>query len=271
MNVSPLVWISFGLTSLTLSVMLAGDALVDLVPNHDRQDFEYRRDVAEALAVQYSALAEHQQIETIKLSMTRFAQRNPEIRSLALVLQSGEVLAQIGDHTHIWVPPSGGASSLEFLQVPIFAGNQSWGVLQIAFRKADVSEMERFLNDPWMRFLIFVSVMGFIGYLVFMKRTLRQLDPSGIVPTRVKAALDALTQGVVMIDTRDLIVLTNETFSRSVGKPLTALIGTDLGAIAWKFVGPGDSPTVFPWTRAIMEKQPQDNIPLALHGGGGAF
>ena len=271
MNVSPLVWISFGITSLTLSVMLAGDALVDLVPNHDRQDFEYRRDVAEALAVQYSALAEHQQIETIKLSMTRFAQRNSEIRSLALVLQSGEVLAQIGDHIHIWVPPSGGASSLEFLQVPIFAGDQSWGVLQIAFRKADVSEMERFLNDPWMRFLTFVSVMGFIGYLVFMKRTLRQLDPSGIVPTRVKAALDALTQGVVMIDTRDLIVLTNETFSRSVGKPVTALIGTDLGAIDWKFAAPGEYPTVYPWTRAIMDKQPQDNIPLVLHGVGGAF
>lgn len=102
MNVSPLVWISFGLTSLTLSVMLACDALVDLVPNHDRQDFEYRRDVAEAPAVQYSALAEHHQLETIKLSMERLAQRNKEIRSLALLLQSGEVLAQIwGPYSHL--------------------------------------------------------------------------------------------------------------------------------------------------------------------------
>ena len=270
MNVSPLVWISFGLTSLTLSVMLAGDALVDLVPNHDRQDFEYRRDVAEALAVQYSALVEHHQLETIKLSMERFAQRNKEIRSLALLLQSGEILAQIGDHTRIWVQPSGGASSLEFLQVPIFAGDQSWGVLQVAFRKSDLSETERFLNDPWVRFLTFVGVMGFIGYLVFMKRTLRQLDPSGIVPTRVKAALDALTQGVVMIDTRDLIVLTNETFSRAVGKSVTALIGTDLGAIAWKSSESTGALRVYPWTRAIMDKQPQDNISLFLPGEEGA-
>jgi signal transduction histidine kinase len=270
MNVSPLVWISFGLTSLTLSVMLAGDALVDLVPNHDRQDFEYRRDVAEALAIQYSALAEHHQVETIKLSMERFAQRNNEIRSLALVLQSGEIFAQIGDHAHIWVQPSGDSSSLEFLQVPIFAGDQSWGVLQVAFRKTDLSEVERFLNDPWVRFLAFVSVIGFIGYLVFMKRTLRQLDPSGIVPTRVKAALDALTQGVVMIDTRDLIVLTNETFSRAVGKSVTALIGTDLGAIAWKFSDSTEALTVYPWTRAIMDKQSQDNISLFLPGEGGA-
>jgi len=264
MSVSPLVWISFGLTSLTISVMLAGDALVELVPNRDRQDFEYRRDVAEALAVQYSALAEHDHVETIKLSMERFAQRNPEIRSLALILTSGNVLAQIGDHAHIWVQPSGDASSLDFLQVPIFAGDQPWGVLQVAFRKTDMSAVERFLNDPWVRFLAFVSVMGFVGYLVFMKRTLRQLDPSGIVPSRVKAALDALTQGVVMLDTRDLIVLTNDAFSRAVGKPVQALIGSDLGSLSWKSVGSTEGPSVHPWTRAIMDRQPQDNIPLLL-------
>lgn len=274
MNVSPLVWISFGLMSLTLSIMLAGDALVDLVPNHDRQDFEYRRDVAEALAVQYSALAEHDQVETIKLSMERLIQRNSEIRSLALILKGGEVLAQIGDHTHSWVQPSGDASSLEFLQVPIFAGDQQWGVLQVAFRKSDVSTVERFLHDPWMRFLAFVSVMGFIGYLVFMKRTLRQLDPSGIVPSRVKAALDALTQGVVMIDTRDLIVLTNDAFSQAVGKSVQALIGSNLGSLSWKPVDSAEVLSVYPWTRAVMDRQPHDNIPLLLtqsNGGGRKF
>jgi signal transduction histidine kinase len=264
MNVSPLVWISFGLTSLTLSVMLAGDALVGLVPNHDRQDFEYRRDVAEALAVQYSALAEHDQVETIKLSMERLAQRNTEIRSLALILKNGHILAQIGDHAHIWVQPSGDASSFEFLQVPIFAGDQPWGVLQVAFRKNEMSGMERILNDPWTRFLAFVGVTGFIGYLVFMKRTLRQLDPSGIVPSRVKAALDALTQGVVMIDTRDLIVLTNDAFSHAVGKSVQTLIGSDLGSLAWKSIGSTEGPLVHPWSSAIMDRQPQDDIPLLL-------
>ena len=63
MRVTPLVWVSFGLVSLTISVMMAGDWLVDLVPNRDRQVFEYRRDLAESLAIQYSALAERDQIE----------------------------------------------------------------------------------------------------------------------------------------------------------------------------------------------------------------
>ncbi len=48
MRVTPLVWVSCGLVSLTLSVIMAGNSLFDLVPNRDRQVFEYRRDLAES-------------------------------------------------------------------------------------------------------------------------------------------------------------------------------------------------------------------------------
>ncbi|MBH0202207.1 MAG: PAS domain-containing protein [Nitrospira sp.] len=265
MRVTPLVWISVGLVGLTISVMLAGDSLVDLVPNHDRQIFEYRRSLAESLAIQYSALAERGQVETIKFGMETLANRNHDILSLALLQRSGEVVAQVGEHAQAWVQPPGDESTLQFLQVPIFSGNQPWGVLQIAFRQTEETGIDWFLTDPWVRFLAFVSVMGFFGYLFFMKRTLRQLDPSDIVPTRVKAALDALSQGVVMIDARDLIVLTNDSFSRAVDKPVTSLIGTDLGTLGWKSVTPTDSLMVHPWTRAIMDRQPLDNIPLLMN------
>ena len=265
MRVTPLVWISVGLVGLTLSVMLAGDSLVDLVPNHNRQVFEYRRSLAESLAIQYSALAERDQIDTIKFAMEALGKRNQDILSLALVQKGGGVIAQFGEHAQVWVQPPGDESTLQFLQVPIFSGNQPWGVLQIAFRQTGATGLDWFLTDPWVRFLAFVSVMGFFGYLFFMKRTLRQLDPSGIVPTRVKAALDALSQGVVMIDARDLIVLTNDSFSRAVDKPVTSLIGTDLGTLGWTSVTPTDSLMVHPWTRAVMDRQPLDHIPLLLN------
>jgi PAS domain S-box-containing protein len=269
LRITPVVWISFGLASVTLSVMLVGDSLVDLVPNRDRQTFDYRRDLAESLAVQYSALAERDQIDTIKLSMEMLATRNQDILSLALLLKSGESVAQVGNHAQAWVQPPGDESTLEFLQVPIFSGDQPWGVLQVSLRQSDISAVERFLTDPWVRFLTFVCVMGFIGYVMFMKRTLRQLDPSGIVPTRVKAALDALTQGVVMIDTQDLIVLTNDAFSQAVGKSVTALIGSDLGSLTWKSATPTGVLSVHPWTQAIMDRQPQDDTPLLLNQSNG--
>ena len=137
------------------------------------------------------------------------------------------------------------------------------------FREADVTGLPWFLTDLWVRFLVFVSVMGFIGYLLFMKRILRQLDPSGIIPTRVKSALDALTQGVVMIDTRDFIVLANEGFCQAVGKSVTSLIGSDLSTLSWTSVVSSATVLVHPWTTAIMDKQPQADRPLLLGIPGG--
>ncbi len=265
MRVTPLVWVSCGLVSLTISVMMAGDWLVNLVPNHDRQIFEYRRDMSESLAVQYSALAERDQIETVQFAMETLAKRIPDIVSLALVQNNGTVVSQAGDHAQGWVQPSGEESTIDFLQVPIFSGDQRWGVLQVEFRQAHVSGLQQYLMDPWMRFLGFVTVSGFFGYLLFMKRTLRQLDPSGIVPTRVKAALDALTQGVVMIDTRDYIILANEAFCQAVGKAVTSLIGSDLSTLSWRSSAASSAIVlVHPWTEAVMDKQPQANKPLLL-------
>ena len=264
MRVTPLVWVSCGLISLTVSVIMAGNWLVDLVPDHDRRVFEYRRDLAESLAVQYSALAERDQIETVKFAMETLAKRIPDILSLALLRKNGTVVAEVGDHARVWVQPSGEESTLDFLQVPIFSGDQPWGMLQVAFRQTNVSGLQWLLADPWMRFLAFVTVVGFVGYLLFMKRTLRQLDPSGIIPTRVKSALDALTQGVVMIDTRDFIVLVNDAFCQAVGKTVTSLIGSDLGTLSWKSPASSAKVLMHPWTAAIMDKQPKDGTPLLL-------
>jgi sensor histidine kinase regulating citrate/malate metabolism len=262
---------SFGLVSLTVSVMLAGDSLVDLVPNHERQVFEYRRDLAESLAVQYSALVEREQVETVKFAMETLANRIPDILSLALLDKNGTIIAQVGDHARAWVQPPGEESTLEFLQVPISSSDQQWGLLQVAFRQAHVSGLQHYLTDPWMRFLAFVTVAGFVGTLFFMKRTLRQLDPSGMVPTRVKAALDALTQGVVMVDTRDFIVLANDAFCHAVGKSVTSLVGSDLGTLSWKSATSSAKVLLHPWTDAIMDKQPQADRPLLLDLPGGGL
>jgi PAS domain-containing protein len=115
-----------------------------------------------------------------------------------------------------------------------------------------------------MRFLAFVSVAGFVGYFFFMKRILRQLDPSGTIPTRVKTALDGLAQGVVMIDTRDKIILANNAFCRAVGESVTSLIGSGLSTLSWKSAELSATVSAHPWTEAILDKQPQANRPLLL-------
>ena len=265
---TPLVWISGGLVSLTVGIMLAGDLLIDLVPNHDRQVVEYRRQLAESVAVQYSALTERGQAETVKFAMEVLAKRTPDILSLALIHNGqGErvVVAQVGEHDRVWVQPPGDESTVEFFQIPIFSGEQKWGVFQIAFRPSGPMSVWDWVSaNPWVRFLAFVSGAGFFAYLFFMKRTLRQLDPSSIVPARVKAALDALTQGVVMVDDRGFIVLANDAFCSAAGKSVEALMGVDLGTLLWRSLGVSETTSRYPWTLALAERHQQEGATLIL-------
>ena len=65
---------------------MAGNSLVDLVPDHDRQVFEYRRDLAESLAVQYSALEPEISVYRVTLHLVESPPRwNQAVRGTVLV------------------------------------------------------------------------------------------------------------------------------------------------------------------------------------------
>ncbi len=261
-RISPFVWISIGLVSLTLSLMLVGSFIVDLTPNQDKHLLEYRRSLTEALAVQYSKLAERGDSATIKLAMLMLVERTEDVRSAALRTVQGAVLAKAGDHDRHWVQSSDDRSTFDHVQVPIFSGNSQWGTLQVAFEPAYGLGIWGVIQHPWVKFLGIVTTLGFIGYLIFMKGTLRHLDPSAMVPKRVKAALDVLAEGVVLLDTRGFIVLANTAFSDRVGRPSTALLGQTLSDLPWE-AATADL-DAFPWNTASEAKRPATGVRLLL-------
>ena len=94
--------------------------------------------------------------------------------------------------------------------VPIAAGNQPWGTVEVFFKPVATPGIWGWLEDPLIRLVAYMSCVGSIGYYIFLKRVLRQLDPSKVVPTRVRSALDALTEGLLILDDKQRIVLANE-------------------------------------------------------------
>ena len=261
----PLVWISFSLTCLTLSVLLAGDILVGLSSKSLNSTVEYRKALCEALAVQYSHLAERNHSDTIRVGLSLLIERNPQILSAAIQLASGAPFVQAGDHRRHWTKPENDSSTIDHIQVPIFNGDTQWGTLQVAFQPVESGEVWSFAN-PWTRFLLFVALAGFISYLLFIKRTLRQLDPSAVIPARVKHALDVLAQGVVMLDHQGSIVLANTAFEKKTGLPLEDLIGSTLSGLAWASATPSDAALSEPWTMALTTRRQQMNVRMMLAG-----
>ena len=130
----PLVWISFSLTCLTVSVLLAGDMLVGLSSSSLNSTVEYRRALCESLAVQYSHLAERNHSDTIRDGLGLLIERNPQIQSAAIQLTSGATFVQTGDHRRHWTKPENDSSTIDHIQVPIFNGDTLWGTLQVAFQ-----------------------------------------------------------------------------------------------------------------------------------------
>jgi len=247
---SPLILLSIGLVSLTVSIMLAGDALMGLIPNEQQQLFHQRKSLSETLAVQYSLLVQQGDIETIDVALRALVERNADVEGAALVTSEGEKLAQAGVMHESEGEGGHQSSTPTRIRVPIYQGTGPWGVLHVSFR--GVPNTNRWaswgwLSETWVRFVLFVAVAGFPAYWLLMKRVLRHLDPSKVVPPRVKAALDTLAEGVVMLDLDGTIVLANASFAVRVGCETDSLIGHSLSSLSW---GAVDEPP-YPWSQVL--------------------
>ena len=264
MKHTPLLWISFGLVSLTLSILLMSDLAVDLIPSQATEIFEYRQKYSEALAVQYSLLAEHGDSRAIQEAFDLLIERNEDILSAAVILANGETLAFAGRHQEVWKQPAGDSSTPDHIQIPIFNNTERWGTVQLRFRSLDDGGWLSWLNDPWVQFLGLVGCSGFTGYFLYMKRTLRQLDPSSVVPMRVKTAFDVLSESVVLLDNRERIVLANRAFGAVVGRDPNELVGQCLDEFSWTSVQPARPLTILPWKLARQEKCLELDFPLGF-------
>lgn len=231
-RISPVVFISLCLVSVTIAAMLAVGTIVGVAPDSGKDVSEGRKALCENLAVQYSLLAASGQTTTIETAMRALVERNSDILSAALQAPDGRPLASAGDHARYWVQPAGQQSTPTHIQVPIYRGATHWGTLQLAFR-ASVGASRRLYEDPWVQYVALVAGLTFLGFYTFMKRTLRQLDPSEMIPPRVKSTLDSLTDGVVMVDLSGSIVLANDTFCRLMEQPLPSLLGKSLSRLKW--------------------------------------
>ncbi|HPV84181.1 MAG TPA: ATP-binding protein [Nitrospira sp.] len=253
---SPLTLLSIGLVSLTVSIMLAGDAIMGLIPNEHQQRFQQRKALTETLAVQYSLLVQRGEIEMIETALRALVERMPEVEAAALITVDGHTLAQAGVTHEDWGKAADAKSIPTRIHVPIYQGPRPWGVLHLAFHVGTESDRWTswgWFSQTWMRFVAFVALAGFAAYRLLMRRVLRHLDPSKVVPPRVKTALDTLAEGVVMLDLEGTIVLANASFARRIGRETESLVGHALSSLSWHA---HDEPAS-PWMHVLKSNAPR--------------
>jgi diguanylate cyclase (GGDEF)-like protein/PAS domain S-box-containing protein len=246
--------LSFGLVLLTCSLVVSVD-LLGLLPPAENQLVERRIRLCESLAAQASAAAARSDYGAIRALLELSVEREGDLLSAGLRETGGKLLVVAGPHRKLWDAESAEQSTASHVRVPLHRGQLAWATLEVRFADAPpVGALVRLWSWPLVRILAVVGGLGFFAYLIYLRRTLRHLDPSAVIPTRVQAALDVMAEGVVLIDPRERIVLANAAFATRVGRSASSLLGGSLASLG--FERPGDAEDAaeaadWPWTQAI--------------------
>lgn len=260
---SALIRISAGLVLLTCMILLTLDML-GLVPAPADERLQSRVRLGETLAAQAAATAQSD-LGPLRAALAVAVRQNEELLSAGLRDDQGRLLVASADHRLLWSPDSVDRSTSTHIRIPLFRGPERWATLELRFASAGPDNLLQALWErPLIRTLLLLGAAGFFAYLFYMRRTLRHLDPSAVIPARVQTALDVMAEGVLLLDQKEKIVLANAEFSKRLGRSPASLLGVEASSLGWQLGDGSGSPQSVPWLDAMQRSQTVKGIALSL-------
>jgi diguanylate cyclase (GGDEF)-like protein len=267
---SPLVQMTLALVGLCGTLVLLADLFFGLMPDADAQNRRLRKNIGEALAIQVAALLQSEDGAALQRTFEGVMMRNQDVQSLAIRRGDGTVLMQAGDHARTWQAAHDDLSHPEQVIVPLNAGGARWGSFEIAFRADATHPVWRFLTQPLMLLMLFISGAGTLVFGLYMRRALQHLDPASVIPERVQGAFDAMAEGVVVLDARGRLLLANKAFRALHADAPEVATGQTLSAVPWLGASLPADALQHPWTRAMSERTANAGQTLEIDRGGPA-
>ena len=263
--VSAATRISLSLIFITATIIMAAQA-IGLIPDAMKQALQHRALVAETLAVPISLAAQRADVAIASVVLEQTSRRDPDIVSVAIRQPDGTLLTQFGDHAAHWQPPPSTKSTPTQVQMPILRDNKPWGNLEIVFRDPNVSGIFGFLKIAGLPLVLFVMGACFLAYRIYLRKVLKHLDPSAVIPAHVKGMLDNLAEGILVLDRHECIVLVNAAFVKAIERSGDELLGKCVTQIPWAFTALSpDSPVASaPWSESLRTGKVQRRLRVSL-------
>ena len=264
---SPLVQMTLALVGLCGMLVILADLFFGVLPDRGEQAMRWRKNVSEAVAVQVAVLLQADDSKQLQRTLDGVVTRTEGMKSLAIRRADGSIVAQAGDHSRHWRSVSGDASVPEQVTVPLNAGGSRWGSFELAFARDEGSAVVGFLRQPLVLTLGFISLAGTVAFGLYMRRALQHLDPASVIPERVQGAFDAMAEGVVVMDARGRVLLTNKSFRALHADAPTLGVGHSLSAASWLDDCLPADVEAHPWARAISERSASSGVTLEIGHG----
>lgn len=223
--------ITLSLVAMGITILL-GSQVLGILPNERDAIIRGRSTLCESIAIQFSVLAVRGDQVGMETTLKAITGRNQEIQSIGLRQSDGHLLVSSDKHSEKWTPPPQGQSTETHMLVPIFEGARQWGTVEVLFDAPATHWLARSIH-PLVLLCAYFSFSMLLIYGGYLKRVLTQLNPSKVVPHRVRTALDTLAEGLILLDPQGRIVLANQSFTETTGRPLEDLMGKTASSLPW--------------------------------------
>lgn len=267
-RLSPATTISLGLITMAVTLVFIADFLVGFLPDEDSWTEDAQMRTAESLAIQTGVIVDNPEI--LQRTIRAIAERDSSILSMALRDASGKIIAVTGEHEKTWQPFKPGDAHQGRFAVPVLHHASRWGDMEVRFRAPTIPAWERFMRSPSLRIAGILVSFGLLGYFFYLRRVLQQLDPSSVIPERVRMAFDVLTEGVMVLDSAGKVVLTNQAFQQLTPNE-ESVVGRRPSELRWLVATIDKDPNMHPWYRAMRERRAITGDELEISGIDGAL
>lgn len=225
-------------TRLALTLGLGVSALVllavtlELIPNPQNQIIKSRTSLVKLLIVDVTTLAESKQVKDLSVLFRRSVAVEKDLVSIGLKRGTDGGYLASTDKLHETYASRANLEDLQVFSAPVFLNRKKWADLEVVFRKMDVKRAFGFPIYPFGIVLFLFSTITLMAWAVLGK-TFNYLNPSNVVPDRVKSALDTLAEGLVLIAPGGEIAHLNEAFARIINVKDDKILGTKLDDLNW--------------------------------------
>jgi len=269
-NVTPAAKLAVSITMLILSVLSVA-SLIGLFPDKEALQLESRAHVAEALTIQIAVAASKERFDIVKETISAVQNRERHVRSIALRGSSGSLLASTARHDELWGDADPDKSTQTHVRAQITNENAHWGTLEIVFDPIGGNSSRLGMPLDLLLFLGFAAGVCLIAIYILLRVTLRQLDPTRLVPSRVQSAFDSLSDGIAVIDEKENLVLINQSLAGIICDQESDYLGKKLSGLLWRYRKSEDQTSEFPWLTVLRENRTIRDVTMNLRSGSGTI
>ncbi|MBT2989048.1 MAG: diguanylate cyclase [Candidatus Thiodiazotropha sp. (ex Ctena orbiculata)] len=240
-----------------LTLLQLSGIVTDGDRRHDSNQMMFAADTASHL----SSLPSLDNRSSVESLLNNVVNEAAGVISAAIYLNDGVHIEIGGHHSHPGEVVMDRPIYKE-IKVPIEKDGLVVGTLELAFGRQPDSEQYSIIEIAI--FILCTILLVLIVYLFFNKRFARHFDTISIIPEKTRNAFNALSEGLIIVNEQEKIVLANDSFISNTGQNREEVIGRNIDKLHWKQREEGGVDDILPWHFSLYNCERKTGVPVRL-------